>query len=74
MSGLERIESSKNPIVKRVRQVAEGVQDGLMLAEGVRLVEEALDAEMEVVESLVSPRLYQNERGQELAHRLGQVS
>ena len=45
-----------------------------MLAEGVRLVEEALDAEMEVVESLVSPRLYQNERGQELAHRLGQVS
>lgn len=74
MASRQTIESSKNPIVKRVRQVAEGAIDGLMLAEGVRLVEEALAAELEVVESLVSPRLYQNERGQELANQLGQVS
>lgn len=70
----ETIQSSKNPIVKRVRAVREGRDPDLLCAEGVRLVEEALDAGLEVDCSLVSRKLYTSERGKALAQRLAQVS
>lgn len=70
----ESILSSKNPVVKRARAVREGREPELLCAEGVRLVEEALDAGLAVDFSLVSPKLYATARGKELASRLMQVS
>jgi RNA methyltransferase, TrmH family len=51
------LSSTKNPAVQRFHDAASGDAPGLMLAEGVRLVAEALDAGLEVVEAAVSPRL-----------------
>lgn len=70
----DTIQSSKNPIVKRVRAVREGRDPDLLCAEGVRLVEEALEAGLEVDCSLVSRKLYVSERGKALAQRLAQLS
>lgn len=49
--------SAKNPAVQRFRDAASGSGGEFMLAEGVRLVWEALDAGLRVVEAAVSPRL-----------------
>lgn len=49
--------SAKNPAVQRFRDAAVGASGEFMLAEGVRLVWEAIDAGLEVVEAAVSPRL-----------------
>ena len=49
--------SAKNPAIQRFRAAAAGELEGVLLAEGVRLVAEALDAGMQVVEAAVSPRL-----------------
>lgn len=49
--------SAKNPAIARFRAAAAGELDGVLLAEGVRLVHEALDAGMQVVEAAVSPKL-----------------
>ena len=49
--------SAKNPAVARFRDAASGAAEGLMLAEGPRIVREALDAGLRVVEAAVSPRL-----------------
>ncbi len=51
------ITSAKNPVVQRFRDAAEGKFEGLLLAEGVRLVREAIAAGCRVVEAAVSPRL-----------------
>lgn len=45
-----------------------------MLAEGIRLIEEALDAGLETELSLVAPGLLGSERGRRLARRLGRSS
>jgi TrmH family RNA methyltransferase len=66
----EPITSPKNPLVRRLQRAADGDERDLMLAEGVRLVEEALAAELQVEVSLASPRLLHNDRGRELAARL----
>lgn len=50
------ISSTKNPLVQRFRAAAVGDLEGVMLAEGVRLVSEALDAKLRVLEVAVSPR------------------
>ena len=68
------ISSTKNPLVKRIREIRDGRVDGLIVAEGVRLIEEALDAGLLAVQSLVSPRLYSSERGTQLASKLAQAS
>lgn len=51
------VSSAKNPAVQRFRDAAGGRSDGLMLAEGVRLVWEAVRAGLEIVEAAVSPKL-----------------
>ena len=51
------ISSAKNPAIQRFRDAAVGALDGVMLAEGVRLVGEGLDAGLPVLEAAVSPRL-----------------
>lgn len=53
--------SVKNPAVQRFRDAASGKAPQQMLAEGVRLVREALDAGMQVVEAAVSPKLQDDE-------------
>ena len=47
--------SAKNPAVQRFREAAAGKTAGVMLAEGVRLVWDAVRAGLEVVEAAVSP-------------------
>ena len=51
------VSSGKNPAIARFRDAAQGALDGVLLAEGVRLVTEALDAGLSVLEAAVSPRL-----------------
>ena len=53
----KEISSGKNPAIQRFRDAAVGSLEGVMLAEGVRLVTEALDAGLQVLEAAVSPRL-----------------
>jgi len=61
--------SAKNPAVQRFRDAAAGVAGDCMLAEGVRLVWEALDAGLEVIEAAVSPRLVDGDLRDALAQR-----
>ncbi len=67
------ISSGRNPAVQRFRDAAAGRLDGVLLAEGVRLVREALDAGMEVLEAAVSPRLADAELRDRLQQRAGSV-
>jgi TrmH family RNA methyltransferase len=60
------ITSTKNPIVARFRAAATGDDDGALLAEGVRLVQEGLDAGLAVHAALVSPRLREPALGERL--------
>jgi TrmH family RNA methyltransferase len=60
------ITSTKNPIVARFRAAATGDDDGTLLAEGVRLVQEGLDAHLAVHAALVSPRLREPALGERL--------
>ncbi|MBZ0151480.1 MAG: hypothetical protein K8J09_08105, partial [Planctomycetes bacterium] len=57
MKPSRNLSSAKNPAVQRFRDAAVGRFDDLMLAEGVRLVGEAVAAGIEIVEAAVSPRL-----------------
>lgn len=50
------ISSAKNPSIQRFHDAASGALEGAMLAEGVRLVGEALAAGLPVIEAAVSPR------------------
>lgn len=50
------VSSAKNPAVQRFRDAATGAGEAI-LAEGVRLVREAIDAGLQVIEAAVSPRL-----------------
>jgi TrmH family RNA methyltransferase len=51
-----QITSTKNPLVQRFRAAATGELDGVMLAEGVRLVGEAVAAKARVLQAAMSPR------------------
>ena len=50
------VSSTKNPLVQRFRAAAAGEIEGVMVAEGVRLVAEAVAARLPVLEAAVSPR------------------
>lgn len=52
----KEISSGRNPAIQRFRDAAAGALGGAMLAEGVRLVREALDAGLPVLEAALSPR------------------
>lgn len=52
----KELTSTKNPAIQRFRDAAAGDLDGVMLVEGKRLVGEALDAGLPVLEAAVSPR------------------
>ena len=63
--------SAKNPAVQRFRDAAAGRAERLMLAEGVRLVWDAVRAGVEVVEAAVSPKLGDIDLRDALAERSG---
>lgn len=63
------LSSTKNPAVQRFRDAAVGRFDDLMLAEGVRLVGEAVEAGLEIVEAAVSPRLHDEALRERLRER-----
>lgn len=63
--------SAKNPAVQRFREAAAGKIAGVMLAEGVRLVWDAVRAGLEVVEAAVSPKLTDIDLRDALAERAG---
>lgn len=65
------VTSSKNPAVQRFRDAASGRDGAMMLAEGVRLVREAVEAGLEVVEAAVSPKLTDQWLRDELQRRSG---
>jgi hypothetical protein len=56
MASTDRITSTKNPLVRRFRAAAEGMEPGLVVAEGFRLAEEALAAGLVPVEFAWSRR------------------
>lgn len=60
------ITSTKNPLLQRFRAAGTGDEEGAMLAEGAKLVTEGLDAGLEPLAALVSPRL----RDEKLLERL----
>lgn len=72
MADRREVTSSKNPAVQQFRAAAAGELDGLLLAEGVRLVGEALAAGMRVVTAAVSPRLHDQALRTQLQQRAGQ--
>lgn len=62
----KHISSSKNPMVQRFRDAAAGRVDGIMLAEGVRIVADALAEGVEVVEVAVSPKFQDSDMRRQL--------
>jgi len=74
MKTTPKITSVKNPIVQRFCSSAVGDPPGVMVAEGVRLVGEALDAELTFLEAAYSSRLMRNEAGRGLRRRLREVA
>src|SRR5262245_40714155 len=68
------ISSRSNPLVQRARRIGSDAsarrETGCLLAEGIRLVEDALDANAAVEKIFVSPRLSVTERGRALRHRV----
>ena len=67
----KEISSSKNPAIQRFRDAAVGTLEGVMLAEGARLVVEALDAGLVVLEAAVSPRLTDTRLRERLQQQAG---
>jgi RNA methyltransferase, TrmH family len=57
-------------LIRRLRESRRRRDEGLFLAEGVRLIEELLDAGVEVQLALVSPALAETDRGAALSGRL----
>jgi TrmH family RNA methyltransferase len=69
------ITSRSNPAVKRFRALRDGgKEEGLCVLEGVKLLEEALDAGLPVVEAAVAPRLGGSPRGVALVERLARAN
>ena len=66
------VTSPKNPIVHRFRDAAAGDIPGEVVLDGNRLVEEALDAKLDVLAAAWSPKLLQAKNGHELKRRLEQ--
>lgn len=65
------ITSRSNPAVKRFRALRDrGEDEGLCVLEGVKLLEEALAARLEVVEAAVASRFVATPRGAALVERL----
>ena len=70
MTDSPAITSPKNPLVRRFRDAAAGEPPEVMLVDGIKLVEEALDAKLPPLEAAISSRLFGSEEGKALRRRL----
>ncbi len=70
MTEFVRITSPKNPIVKRFKAAAAGDADGVMVADGVVLVGEAIAAGCVMREVVTSPRLVASAKGRDLRRQM----
>jgi TrmH family RNA methyltransferase len=70
MPATPRVTSTKNPIVRRFRAVAAGEDNSLLVADGIRLLHEALDAGLPLREVAVAAGLAETPRGRELVARV----
>ncbi|MHC5064816.1 MAG: TrmH family RNA methyltransferase [Planctomycetota bacterium] len=68
------INSSKNPALRRYVDAGAGKEEGAMLVEGVKLVWDALSADLPVVSAAVSPKLSKQKSGWDLRRRLEQTA
>lgn len=66
----EVIRSRSNPLFKRLLGLKERGDDDLALVEGVRLLDDALDAGIRIREGAVSPRVLSTPRGREILQHL----
>jgi RNA methyltransferase, TrmH family len=64
------IRSRANPLLKRLHALKRQAGDDLLLVEGPKLLEEAVDAGVEILEVAASPRLLRQGRGRALAARV----
>src|SRR5437763_7874442 len=67
---MRRIVSRQNPVVTRYRAAARGDADGVMLLDGVHLVEEALAAGIRIREAAISAERMDDAAGRDLAAAL----
>jgi TrmH family RNA methyltransferase len=68
------VASTRNPLVQRIRAARAGELHGVVIAEGLRLVEDAVAAGCRIVEVLHSEKLEHTERGQALFGRLARAA
>jgi TrmH family RNA methyltransferase len=66
----EVIRSRANPFYKRLKELKERSQDGLVLVEGARLLQEARESGAELVEVAFSPAAGRSPRARDLLRRL----
>lgn len=64
------ITSTRNPLVRRFREAAAGEPPEVLLAEGVQLVWEGLEADLPVVEAAFSERVRAHDLGRDVLRRL----
>ena len=70
---VEKITSRQNPLVKRFRQVRDGTQRHHVFLEGIRLIEEALNAGVHFESVAYSPEIESGSRGLALLEQLRAV-
>ena len=68
------INSRQNALIKQARAVRDGKQRSLIFLEGLRLIEEALRAGIEIEAAFLTERLAEQERGGSLLEELRHVS
>src|SRR5688572_33302923 len=66
------IESTKNPLIRRFRAAAAGEAEEYLVADGVHLAEEVLQAGLGIQEAVWSPKLLARGGGEELLQRCRQ--
>jgi TrmH family RNA methyltransferase len=70
MGSPDRVTSTKNPLVRRFRAAAQGEDPRVVVADGLRLAQEALAAGLKPLEFAWSAKLQQRPDGEELLARL----
>jgi TrmH family RNA methyltransferase len=71
MRGQRLIRSRHNPLVRRLRELkSRCAPENLCLLEGLKLIEEALAAGIEIIEAAAAPRAERSERGRALLSKL----
>lgn len=71
---IDKITSRQNPLIKRFRDIRQAQERHLILIEGVRLVEEAINAQLHFEVIAYTDRLHTTEKGQKLYSQLLNLS